>query len=106
MALTNKEAVLAPFNFEVPESLVEKAMTDRALVGKTNYVLANMEKVDLTIADICLQLVNAASESEGSTYAITYDPKKLVDLRASLLKKHGLESELKAGSTISKKSVW
>ena len=106
MALTNKEAVLAAFNFEVPDNLVEKAMVDRGLKGTTNYTISFTEKVELTIADVCLLLVNAASESEGSNYSITYDPKKLMELRTLLLKKHGLESELKTGSTIQARSVW
>jgi hypothetical protein len=106
MALTNKEAVLAAFNFEIPDNLVEKAMIDRALSGKANYALSIKETVELTIADVCLLLVNAASESEGSNFSITYDPKKLMDLRATLLKKYGLEDELKAGSTIKARSIW
>ncbi len=105
MALTNKEAVLAAFNFEIPNDLVEKAMIDRALSGTANYTLSFQQAVDLTIADVCLQLVNAASESEGSNYSITYDSKKLMDLRTELMKKHGLESELNIGSTIRSRSV-
>lgn len=105
MALTNKEAVLAAFNFEVPDHLVEKAMIDRGLKATTNYITSFTKLVELAIADICLLLVNAASESEGSNYSITYDPKKLMDLRTQLLKKHGLESELNTGSTIRSRSV-
>jgi hypothetical protein len=106
MALTNKEAVLAAFNFEIPDNLVEKAMIDRGLKGTANYTTSFTELVELTMADVCLLLVNAASESEGSNYAITYDPKKLMDLRTELLKKHGKEEELNSGSTIRSRSVW
>ena len=107
MALTNKEAILAPFNFEVPERLVEKAMIDRSVKGSANYSTTNTETVELTTADICLLLVNAASESEGSNYSITYDATKLVDLRASILRKYGVEDEESyVGGKISKKTPW
>jgi hypothetical protein len=107
MALTNKEAILAPFNFEVPDNLVEKAMIDRGVKGSANYTAANTEAIELTTADICLLLVNAASESEGSNYSITYDSAKLMDLRAALLRKHGVEDEESyVGGKISKKTPW
>ena len=81
-------------------------MIDRGVKPTANYTSSYTEVVELTIADLCLLLINAASESEGSNYSITYDSKKLADLRAQLLKKHGVEDESYVGSTISKKSPW
>ena len=104
MATTNKEVMLGFFGFEIPEALVEKALIDRAVSGTANYTSADTEKVELAVADLCL-LVTLSSESEGG-YSITYDAKKLNELRSRLPKKHGVEDEDAQGSTIRARNVW
>lgn len=104
MATTNKEVILGFFGFEIPEALVEKAMIDRGVSGNANYSSSATEVVELAVADLCL-LVTLSSESEGG-YSITYDTKKLNDLRSRLLKKYDLEDEDGQGSTINGRSVW
>ena len=103
MAQTNKEAVTAPFDFKVPEQLVTKVMTDHSVVPNTNYSTSETEKVDLAVADLCLYLVQTASEKEGG-YGVAYNPKKLKELRTALLRKYGVSDDSVGG--IKAISVW
>jgi hypothetical protein len=103
MGLTRKEAILAPFDFPVPDNLVEKVMVDRELKGDANYVLADKETVELCTADLCGLLVKYASEKEGE-FATTFDTGKMKELRAEILNKYG-EADTTTGA-INAKSVW
>jgi len=105
MALTNKQAVVSAFAFEVPDNLVEKVMLDRSVTEGDNYDSTLQEDVDLCIADVCLSLVNLASESEGGL-SIVFDNKKLMNLRTQLLRKWDASDEDGGVSGINSVKPW
>jgi hypothetical protein len=103
MALTQKEAILSFFSFDVPEGLVDKVIIDRSISPDANYTTGDTEKVELAAADIAGGLVTLASEKEGD-FSITYDPAQMARLQTQLLRKHG-ELDSSVGS-ISARSIW
>lgn len=103
MALTQKEAVLSFFGFEIPENLVDKAIIDRGVLPDSPYTTGDTENVELAVADIAGSLVTLASEKEGD-FAVTYDSGRMAKLQSDLLRKHGATDS--STGQINAKSLW
>jgi hypothetical protein len=105
MALTIQEAIEAPFNFELPENLVERTMINHSLDGLGTYASSDEKGVDLAVADLCSQLITLSSESEGGL-SMTYDVNRLNRLRSTILRKWDMENENYSIGGVNSRSVW
>lgn len=99
--MTNKEALIANVGFSVPDNMVEKAMIDNDVTGSETYVKANAESVDLCTIPILQRVLSEPDVAEGG-YKINFDRSAVQARLDTLLDDY----EIKAGPTVTGKSVW
>ena len=94
MAQTIKEALIGMVNFPIPDSRVEKALTDSELDGSAIYAKTDEKAVDLAMAGLLLTLATSGNVSEGGYKRDMPSADSLRSLRITILNKWGIKEDL------------
>ena len=102
--MIKREAIESYFNFDIPSKLIDKIIIDRSIKEGAEYTVANLEEVEIAVADICGQLINMKSFKEGEL-SITFDPSALQAMQSKIFSKWDLTDD-EMSPTISSRTVW
>lgn len=104
--ITNRQALLGFFDFELPTDLVEKVITDNGIQDEAVYTASNAELIETGVIDICGSLILLDSYGEGGL-SMKYNKKAIDQLRNSLIDKWDLgETKGSTQGSISSRKVW
>ena len=104
--MTNKEALVATLQANVPDNSLEKALADRAVVSAAIYGPTQTAGVEQAAMDILWGVLTSADVSEGG-YSVRYDRAAIKSRLIFLAKKYGA-ADILAGinPSVSSPRVW
>jgi hypothetical protein len=89
--MTNLEALQSLIEYS-NDTLFEKIMLDRRVVGTAQYQPENQKNIDLCFADVCLYLITHPDFREGGL-SIKYTISQLMTMRNMILKKYNIDEQ-------------
>lgn len=95
--MTNGKALQASveLNYQIDDSVLEKALIDNGLVITEEYAFANKRAMDLSTATLIRAIITSADMKEGEVQITQANRNSLITLRNSILTSYGIDDGAK-----------